>query len=100
MQIMTMFTGNRVENVSVKFSDREKLELEKIANLHDRGIGYIVRELAFRGLALYKQDGNLKLTKDEEKAFDAREKTPIKNPSDAKVKMLKPKPKSKKENAA
>ncbi len=69
MQIMAMSRGNRIETVSVKFSDREKLQLEEIANLHDRGVGYIVRELAFRGLALYKQDGLLKLTESEEKTI-------------------------------
>lgn len=77
MQTMSIFIGNRVETVSVKFSEREKLELEKIAKLHDRGVGYIVRELAFRGLSLYKQDGVLKLTENEEKAITNGKGAPV-----------------------
>jgi hypothetical protein len=74
MQIMTVIGGKRLETVPVKFSESEKAELQRLAFLEDRGVGYIVRELAFRGLALYKQDGLLKITTDEEKTITSSNK--------------------------
>jgi hypothetical protein len=69
MQIMAIFGGKRLETVPVKFSESEKAELQRLAQLEDRGVGYIVRELAFRGLALYLQDRKLKISEDEEKTI-------------------------------
>lgn len=70
MQNIMIFGGKRLETVPVKFSESEKAELQRLAQLEDRGVGYIVRELTFRGLAQYIQDGKLKITEDEEKVFD------------------------------
>lgn len=62
---MSIIGGKRLETVPVKFSESEKMELAQIAKEDDRGLGYIVRELAFRGLAAYKSDGCLKATEKE-----------------------------------
>jgi hypothetical protein len=78
-QSMPIFEGKKVLNVGVKVNEEMRQELEAIAAAEDRPMSYVVRELAVRGLALYKQDGRLKATEAEENILQtANEITPAK----------------------
>jgi hypothetical protein len=60
-----IFDGKRLELIGVKFTEREKQEMEKIAAIEDRSLSYVVRELALRGYTLYLQDDEYRLSQEE-----------------------------------
>ncbi len=64
---MPELQGKRVEPVSAKINAKRKELLQVVCGKEDRSMSYVITELAMRGLALYKQDGLLKITEDEEK---------------------------------
>lgn len=66
---MPIFEGKKVYNVGVKVNKQQQDELQRICDDLDRPMSYVVRELAMRGLALYKQDGLIKMTQAEENAI-------------------------------
>ena len=57
----------KVLTVPVKVDDPTKRAFEKIGEAEDRPLGYVVRELAVRGMALYAKDGKLRDTDAEKK---------------------------------
>lgn len=65
---MPIFEGKRLEFIGVKFNQAEKQAFERIASEEDRGVSYVVRELALRGLAHYLSDKSLKPTENEIKS--------------------------------
>lgn len=54
------FEGKRTLTVPVKLNEAEKAEIERISKLEDRPLGYVVRELMWRGWKLYEKDGYLR----------------------------------------
>lgn len=60
MYFVAIFGGKRLDTVPVKFSELEKEFLKQIGNSEDRPLGYVVRELMFRGLENYLRDNNLR----------------------------------------
>lgn len=58
--------GKKVVTVTVKVSSDNREQFEKICKEQDRSMSYVVRELALRGLSLYKSDGILKFSEDDE----------------------------------
>ncbi len=66
---MPILQGKKEVVIGSKVSQAEFDALSEICGKEDRSMSYVLRELAMRGLSLYKQDGLLKLTEDEEKAI-------------------------------
>jgi hypothetical protein len=48
------------EPLAMKVTESTLRTIAKIAEVEDRPIGYVARELMIRGLALYKKDGRLR----------------------------------------
>lgn len=46
--------------IATRVPDAMKRQLDAIAEEHDRTVGYIIRELLGRGLAMYQADGQLR----------------------------------------
>ena len=67
--VMPIFQGKKIIVVGSKISEAENAAFQEICQTEDRSMSYVLRELALRGLAQYKQDGQLKLTESEEKVF-------------------------------
>lgn len=63
---MSVYQGKKVETVTVKVNQQQLIDFKEICEKLDRPMSYVVRELALRGLVQYKQDGQLKLTAEEE----------------------------------
>lgn len=60
--------GKRVIPVPVKLSAEEKDIYEEIGAEHDRPLGYLIRELALRGLVEFRKDAKLRATDEEASA--------------------------------
>ena len=70
---MPVYEGKKTETITAKVNIEQLEAFDDIAKQTDRPRSYIVRELALRGLAQFKRDGQLKLTADEEKIIAASE---------------------------
>ena len=66
---MPLSDGKKVETVTVKVNAEQQNALAEICKKEDRPMSYVMRELAMRGLALYRQDGQLKLSEIELESF-------------------------------
>lgn len=54
---MPVQAEKKSEQVLVNLTPSAHAELAEIAEIEDRKMGYVARELMIRGLALYRQDG-------------------------------------------
>lgn len=59
--------GKKEITVGTRIDEETQRKLERIVDLEDRKIGYVVRELMLRGLALYEIDGKLRDAQSERK---------------------------------
>jgi hypothetical protein len=57
--------GKRVIPVPTKLSEEEKAAYLEVGSESDRPLGYVVRELALRGLVEFRKDGKLRAPMDE-----------------------------------
>lgn len=71
---MPIQEGKRVVTVTVKVNAQQREEFQAICDAEDRSMSYVVRELALRGLAQYKNDGVLRINDNEEKVIDSKKK--------------------------
>ncbi len=57
--------GKRVLPVPVKLSQEEKTAYTEIGEEADRPLGYVIRELALRGLVEFRKDAKLRASTEE-----------------------------------
>jgi len=68
---MASISEKKSEQVAVKLAPATLEMIERICQAEDRPVGYVVRELMLRGLALYHEDGNLRSTNSPHRLEDA-----------------------------
>lgn len=68
--VMSGLQGKKEVVVGSKVSQGEFDALSEVCEIEDRSMSYVLSNLAIRGLALYKQDGLLKITPEEERLIE------------------------------
>ena len=67
---VAIFDNARLNTHPIKLNDEEKAVLERISKAKDRPIGYIIRELMWRGFLKFAADGIIKPTEEEAEEID------------------------------